>query len=139
MLVQELLIAKRDLKLSKLSKKYSRYEGMIIDDLGYIRQTREEMEVVFTLLAERYERGSVLLTSNLPFSKWEGIFKDPMTSAAAIDRLVHHSIIVELNIPSFRLKQAMSNVQSLGSETATHLVLRATITVAVLTEELAEE
>jgi DNA replication protein DnaC len=94
MLVQELLIAKRDLKLSRLIKKYSRYEGMIIDDLGYIRQTREEMEVVFTLLAERYERGSVLLTSNLPFSKWEGIFKDPMTTAAAIDRLVHHSIIV---------------------------------------------
>ena len=79
MLVQELLIAKRDLKLSKLIKKYAPYEGMIIDDLGYIRQTREEMEVVFTLLAERYERGSVLLTSNLPFSKWEGIFKDPMT------------------------------------------------------------
>ena len=71
-----------------------------------IRQTREEMEVVFTLLAERYERGSVLLISNLPFSKWEGIFKDPMTTAAAIDRVVHHSIIVELNIPSFRLEPA---------------------------------
>jgi DNA replication protein DnaC len=116
MLVQELLIAKRDLKLSRLIKKYSRYEGMIIDDLGYIRQTREEMEVVFTLLAERYERGSVLLTSNLPFSKWEGIFKDPMTTAAAIDRLVHHSIIVELNIPSYRLEQARNNVQALAGE-----------------------
>ncbi len=80
MLVQELLIAKRDLKLSRLIKKYSRYEGMIIDDLGYIRQTMEEMEVVFTLLAERCERGSVLLTSNLPLSKWEGIFKDPISS-----------------------------------------------------------
>jgi DNA replication protein DnaC len=114
MLVQELLIAKRDLKLSRLIKKYSRYEGMIIDDLGYIRQTREEMEVVFTLLAERYERGSVLLTSNLPFSKWEGIFKDPMTTAAAIDRLVHHSIIVELNIPSYRLEHAKINVEALG-------------------------
>ena len=111
MLVQELLIAKRDLKLSKLIKKYARYEGMIIDDLGYIRQTREEMEVVFTLLAERYERGSVLLTSNLPFSKWEGIFKDPMTTAAAIDRLVHHSIIIELNIPSYRLEHAKTNIQ----------------------------
>lgn len=118
MLVQELLIAKRDLKLSRLIKKYSRYEGMIIDDLGYIRQTREEMEVVFTLLAERYERGSVLLTSNLPFSKWEGIFKDPMTTAAAIDRLVHHSIIVELNIPSYRLEQARNNVQALGDDMA---------------------
>ena len=119
MLVQELLIAKRDLKLSRLIKRYSRYEGMIIDDLGYIRQSREEMEVVFTLLAERYERGSVLLTSNLPFSKWEGIFKDPMTTAAAIDRLVHHSIIVELNIPSYRLEQARKNVQALGQEPAT--------------------
>ena len=88
-----------------------------IDDLGYIRQTREEMEVVFTLLAERYERGSVLLTSNLPFSKWDGIFKDPMTTAAAIDRLVHHSIIIELNIPSYRLEHAKTNVHSLGSET----------------------
>lgn len=117
MLVQDLLIAKRDLKLSRLIKRYSRYEGMVIDDLGYIRQTREEMEVVFTLLAERYERGSVLLTSNLPFSKWEGIFKDPMTTAAAIDRLVHHSVIVELNVPSYRLEQARHNVQTVDQHT----------------------
>ena len=67
------------------------------------------MEVLFTLLAERYERGSVLLTSNLPFSKWEGIFKDPMTTAAAIDRLVHHCVIMELNIPSYRMEQAKKN------------------------------
>ena len=64
------------------------------------------MEVLFTLLAERYERGSVMLTSNLPFSKWEAIFKDPMTTAAAIDRLVHHSVILELNMPSYRAEQA---------------------------------
>ena len=79
---------------------------MIIDDIGYVQQSREEMEVLFTLLAERYERGSVLLTSNLPFSKWEEIFKDPMTTAAAIDRLVHHSVILELNISSYRLEEA---------------------------------
>jgi DNA replication protein DnaC len=121
MLVQQLLTAKRDLKLSRLIRRYARYEGIIIDDLGYIRQTREEMEVVFTLLAERYERGSVLLTSNLPFSKWEGIFKDPMTTAAAIDRLVHHSVIVELNIPSYRLEQARNNGQGLGKEPAGEL------------------
>jgi DNA replication protein DnaC len=121
MLVQQLLTAKRDLKLSRLIQRYARYEGIIIDDLGYIRQTREEMEVVFTLLAERYERGSVLLTSNLPFSKWEGIFKDPMTTAAAIDRLVHHSVIVELNIPSYRLEQARNNGQALGKEPAGEL------------------
>ena len=69
-------------------------------------QNREEMEVLFTLLAHRYERGSVLLTSNLPFSKWEMIFKDPMTTAAAIDRLVHHSVILELNVSSYRAEQA---------------------------------
>lgn len=67
------------------------------------------MEVLFTLLAERYERGSVLLTSNLPFSKWEGIFKDPITTAAAIDRLVHRSIILELNIPSYRMELAQKD------------------------------
>ena len=106
LLVQELLLAKRELKLPKLIKKLSRYQALILDDLGYVQQSREEMEVLFTLLAERYERGSVLITSNLPFSKWESIFKDAMTTAAAIDRLVHHSVILELNLPSYRVEQA---------------------------------
>ena len=106
LLVQELLIAKRELRLARLLKKLLRYDGLIIDDLGYVQQSREEMEVLFTLLAERYERGSVMLTSNLPFSKWEQIFKDAMTTAAAIDRLVHHSVILELNVPSYRLENA---------------------------------
>ena len=106
LLVQQLLVAKRDLQLPKTIKKLSRYDALIIDDLGYVQQSREEMEVLFTLLAERYERGSVLLTSNLPFSKWEQIFKDAMTTAAAIDRLVHHSVILELNVPSYRLENA---------------------------------
>lgn len=106
LLVQELLAAKRDLKLPKVLKRLRAFDGLVIDDIGYVQQSREEMEVLFTLLAERYERGSVLLTSNLPFSKWETIFKDPLTTAAAIDRLVHHSVILELNIPSYRLEQA---------------------------------
>jgi DNA replication protein DnaC len=106
LLVQELLKAKRDLGLKELLRDLSRWEGLIIDDLGYVQQSREEMEVLFTLLAERYERGSVLLSSNLAFSGWEAIFKDPMTTAAAIDRLVHHSVILELNIPSYRAEQA---------------------------------
>jgi DNA replication protein DnaC len=106
LLVQDLLVAKRDLKLSRFIKRLGAFEGLIVDDLGYVQQTREEMEVLFTLLAERYERGSVLISSNLPFSKWEGIFKDAMTTAAAIDRLVHHCVILELNIPSYRVEQA---------------------------------
>lgn len=106
LLVQDLLIAKRDLKLSRVIKRLSGFDALMIDDIGYVQQSREEMEVLFTLLAERYERGTVMLTSNLAFSKWEAIFKDPMTTAAAIDRLVHHSVILELNIPSYRLEQA---------------------------------
>jgi DNA replication protein DnaC len=106
LLVQELLKAKRDLRLKEMLRDLSRWDGLLIDDLGYVQQSREEMEVLFTLLAERYERGSVLVTSNLAFSQWEQIFKDPMTTAAAIDRLVHHSVIVELNIPSYRAESA---------------------------------
>jgi DNA replication protein DnaC len=108
-LVQDLLIAKRDLAMSKLLKKLSRYDAIIIDDIGYVQQSRQEMEVLFTLLADRYERGSVMITSNLPFSKWEQIFKDPMVTAAAIDRLVHHSVILELNIESYRMQVAKKN------------------------------
>jgi DNA replication protein DnaC len=106
LLVQELLIAKRELTLPRVLKRLSRYEALIIDDIGYVQQDRQEMEVLFVLLAERYERGSVMITSNLPFSQWERIFKDPMTTAAAIDRLVHHSVILELNLSSYRLEQS---------------------------------
>ena len=105
-LVQELLIAKRDLLLSKKLSKLSKFDAIIIDDIGYVQQSREEMEVLFTFLADRYERSRIMITSNLPFSKWELIFKDPMVTAAAIDRLVHHSIILELNIDSYRMEQA---------------------------------
>lgn len=106
LLLQELLAAKRDLKLPRLFKKLSRYQAIIIDDIGYVHQDKEEMEVLFSLLAERYERGSVMITSNLPFSKWEKIFKDPVMTAAAIDRIVHHSVIIELNVPSYRIAAA---------------------------------
>jgi len=117
LLVQDLLASKRDLHLGKEIKKLAKYDGLIIDEMGYVQQSREEMEVVFTLLAERYERGSVLLTSNLPFSKWEEIFKDTMTTVAAIDRLVHHCVILELNIPSYRMEQAKKN-RDAGLESA---------------------
>lgn len=111
LLVQELLIAKKELLLPRILKRLSRYDALIIDDIGYVQQSREEMEVLFTLLAQRYERGTVMLTSNLPFSKWEQIFKDPMTTAAAIDRLVHHSIILELNLTSYRLEASKKQNQ----------------------------
>lgn len=106
LLVQKLLVAKRDLELARVLKKLCRFDGILIDDIGYVQHNREEMEVLFTLLAERYERGSVMISSNLAFSQWDKIFKDPMTTVAAIDRVVHHSVILELNIPSYRMEQA---------------------------------
>ena len=108
-LVQDLLIAKRDLAMSKVVKKLSRYDAVIIDDIGYVEHSRQQMEVLFTLPADRYERGSLMITSNLVFCKWEQIFKNPMTAAAAIDRLVDHSEIVELNIESYRKQVSKKN------------------------------
>ena len=110
LLVQNLLMVKRDLKLSQYLKKIRKYDAIIIDDIGYVQQSRDEMEVLFTLLADRYEKSSIMITSNLPFSKWEKIFKDPMTTAAAIDRLVHHCVILELNIESYRLEKSKENI-----------------------------
>ena len=105
LLVQELLIAKRDLRLNQLIKKLDRYEALLIDDISYIPYNREETDVLFVLLAERYEVRSVVITSNLVFSQWDTIFKDPMTTRAAIDRLVHHATILELN-ESYRQAEA---------------------------------
>jgi DNA replication protein DnaC len=116
LLVQELLAAKREYALKGLLKRLEHWEGIVLDDLGYVQQSREEMEVLFTFLAERYERGSVLVTSNLPFSQWERIFKDPMTTAAAVDRLVHHSVIVELNVTSYRAESAKRSKPKSGQE-----------------------
>lgn len=94
-LVDRLLRARRDLEMESELRRLDRFELLILDDIGYVQQSRDEMEVLFTLLAERYERRSVVITSNLVFSQWDQIFKNPMTTAAAIDRVVHHSIIVE--------------------------------------------
>ena len=109
--VQRLLAAKRDLRLAAELKRLDRFEAILLDDIGYVQQDREEMEVLFTLLAERYERRSVLITSNLVFSKWDQIFKDPMTTAAAIDRVVHHAVILELNMESYRAQAARERVR----------------------------
>ncbi len=105
-LVQRLLAAKRDLRLEKELAVLDRFDAVILDDIGYVQQSREEMEVLFTFLAERYERRSVIITSNLLFSEWDRIFKDAMTTAAAIDRLVHHSVILEMTGPSVRADEA---------------------------------
>ena len=105
-LVQRLLAARKTYDLEKALKDLDSHDVVIIDDIGYIQQDRDEMEVLFTFLAERYERRSVVITSNLVFSQWDKIFKDPMTTAAAIDRIVHHATILEMPGPSIRHEEA---------------------------------
>lgn len=113
-LVDGLLRAKRDYELERELKRLDRFQVVILDDIGYVQQSREEMEVLFTFLAERYERRSVVITSNLVFSQWDQIFKDPLTTAAAIDRVVHHSRIIEFgsDMTSVRAEQAAQRQQS---------------------------
>jgi DNA replication protein DnaC len=110
-LVQDLLAAKRDLELPRALRKLDHFEVLILDDLGYLKQQADEAEVLFTLIAERYERRSIIVTSNMVFSEWEGIFQSPMATAAAIDRIVHHSVITEFNVPSYRTKAAQQEAK----------------------------
>jgi DNA replication protein DnaC len=112
-LVQRLLAAKRDLRLPQELSKLDKFACVILDDIGYIQHDRDEMEVLFTFLAERYERKSVIITTNLVFSEWERIFKNPMTTMAAIDRLVHHSVILDMmSVESYRAEVASQQHQS---------------------------
>ena len=119
-LVGRLLVARRDYELERELRRLDKFELIILDDIGYVQQSREEMEVLFTFLAERYERRSVVITSNLVFSEWDKIFKDPMTTACAIDRIVHHSIILEFGkeIPSLRMAAAAQRNQQALAELA---------------------
>ena len=111
-LVQRLLKSKHELTLERDLKRLDRFDVVLVDDIGYIKQNREEMEVLFTFLSQRYERKSVMITSNLVFSQWDRIFKDPMTTAAAIDRLVHHSTILEMTGTSYRNDEASQKNQT---------------------------
>ena len=106
-LVQRLLAAKRDLRLPQELAKLEKFACVILDDIGYVQHARDEMEVLFTFLAERYERKSVMISTNLVFSEWQRIFKDPMTTMAAIDRVVHHSVILDMmHVESYRAEAA---------------------------------
>lgn len=109
-LVQLLLQAKAKLQLNQLIKQLDRFEILVIDDISYIPFEKSETDVLFTLLSERYEMRSLLITSNLPFSQWDSIFKDSMTTNAAIDRLVHHATILELNTSSYRAECAKNKL-----------------------------
>lgn len=108
-LVARLLRAKQEFELDRELRRLDKFAVIILDDIGYIQHNQAEMEVLFTFLSERYERRSLIITSNLVFSEWGRIFKDPLTTAAAIDRVVHHSVILEFGreVASLRMEEAL--------------------------------
>lgn len=136
-LVQRLLNAKRELLLEKELAQLDRFDAVILDDIGYVQQDRDEMEVLFTFLAQRYERKSVVITSNLVFSEWDRIFKDPMTTAAAIDRLVHHATIIEMVGKSVRAEEAAIRA-GVGQTTTTRRKKKRTTTTKNTTKPTKE-
>ena len=103
-LVQLLQQAKRDLELMKIMTQLDKYRVIIIDDIGYVRKTDAETQVLFEFIAHRYESGSLIVTSNQPFSHWDQIFPDTLMTVAAIDRIIHHATIVEIDGDSYRKK-----------------------------------
>jgi DNA replication protein DnaC len=105
-LVQKLQAARQSLQLPSALTKLDRFDLIILDDLSYARKDQAETSVLFELIAERYERKSLLITANQPFSGWNDVFPDPGMTVAAIDRLVHHSTIFELNVESYRRRKA---------------------------------
>lgn len=113
-LVQQLQKAREELGLEELLKKLDKYELLILDDIGYVKKSDSESQVLFELIAHRYERSSLLITTNQAFSEWDSIFGDNMMTVAAIDRLVHHADIYKIEGESYRKKQALKSNQETG-------------------------
>jgi DNA replication protein DnaC len=111
-LVQRLQAARRDLRLPQELAKLDRFDLLILDDISYVRQA--ETSALFELIAERYERRSMAITANTPFSEWGAVFREPAMTVAAIDRLVHHSTILEMNVESYRRRAAQRGMPRLG-------------------------
>jgi DNA replication protein DnaC len=119
-LVQTLQHAKRQLLLPNTLKKLDRYDLLVIDDLGYVKKSEAETSVLFELIAHRYERKSLLVTANQPFSQWNTIFADDMMTVAAVDRLVHHALFVQLQAESYRKRSADQRSQTQDASQTTH-------------------
>jgi DNA replication protein DnaC len=111
-LVQQLQQAKRDLDLMSAMTKLDKHRVVIIDDIGYVKKTDAETQVLFEFIAHRYESGSLIITANQPFSSWDEIFPDSMMTVAAIDRLIHHATIIELEGESYRKRQQLKRTKS---------------------------
>ena len=124
-LVQRLQIARRELTLESAIAKLDRYDLLILDDLAYVTKDQAETSVLFELIAARYERRSMLITANQPFGEWGKIFPDQAMTVAAVDRLVHHATIFEMNVQSYRRKAALDRKRGPGRP-ATHATSKKT-------------
>jgi DNA replication protein DnaC len=113
-LVQRLQVARRELALEGAIAKLDKYHLLILDDLAYVTKDQAETSVLFELIGARYERRSILITANQPFGEWDRIFPDPAMTVAAVDRLVHHATILELNVESYRRRSALERQRGPG-------------------------
>ena len=111
-MIQNLQKAKKELTLIDELSKLDKYRILILDDIGYIKKDETETSLLFELIAHRYESGSIIITANQPFSQWGNIFQDNMMTVAAIDRLIHHSTIIQCNEESFRRKESIKKAKS---------------------------
>jgi len=112
-MVQKLQAARRDLSLSSMLDKLDKYDLIILDDLSYVRKDQIETSALFELIAHRYERHSIAITANQPFSAWSDVFPDPAMTVAAIDRLIHHAVIIEMNGESYRKRSAVARISAM--------------------------
>jgi DNA replication protein DnaC len=117
-LVQKLQVARRELQLEAALAKLDKFDLLILDDLAYVTKDQAETSVLFELISARYERRSVLITANQPFGEWNRVFPDPAMTLAAVDRLVHHATIFEMNVESFRRRSAMEAKRTRGRPAA---------------------
>ena len=113
-LVQKLQVARRELNLEAAINRLDRFDLLILDDLAYFTRDQAETSVLFELISARYERRSMLITANQPFGEWNRVFPDPAMTLAAIDRLVHHATIVEMNVESYRRRTALERKRGPG-------------------------
>jgi len=117
-LVQRLQVARRELALESAIAKLDRYDLLILDDIAYVTKDQAETSVLFELIAARYERRSMLITANQPFGEWGKIFPDQAMTLAAIDRIVHHATILEMNVESYRRQEAIERKRGRGRPAA---------------------
>jgi DNA replication protein DnaC len=113
-LVQKLQIARRELQLEPAINKLDKFDLLILDDLAYVTKDQAETSVLFELISARYERKSLLITANQPFGEWNKVFPDPAMTLAAVDRLVHHATILEMNVESYRRRSAIEAKRQRG-------------------------